>query len=907
MEAVAPGPVAAQLQAILDQDPAADRIALVWHEPLIPSELDHQLGAIAMRLVWCPSQLAMREQLVEQQLMEHQGGSRRLVLLSPFNASQMAKDLLARLWANEPRHISPWRTLQQLLRVAQIDPRLTGKGYRWIAETLLDCHDRYRSRIRFGEVLDFDQAWRALAIGLLDYQEPAVDLESLLNWSLQAGAAERAAAAPEPVVEHLNGWLGPRLGETAALIQLLWRQGHAGALVSIGLACDLLYDPEQRLDQAIFQARGAFRERYLGGAAIGEEVLAGFGQRARDSIRRQLSQGERSRLAGALGQAEQALASLDAMALVARSDLLIGAFEQRLNGFAEALAQALKGKRDKTAELGAALEALRRHQLAEVRKDQVGAAELAVRLCGWLTRVSLESKGVTELIRGFVADGGFVDWARSRIWAGDEHEAVSQAYGLLLKKVTERREGMNQRLGAQLDAIARGDRLGAGIWPVEQALDGVIAPLAKQHPLLLLVLDGMSQAVYRELADDLLRRHWVELQRSDAEGPECLIAALPSITRISRYALLAGKLGEGGSGDEKKAFSGHSGLRGVCSTKFPPRLFHKADLQQEGSGALSSNVRELIAGSEHRVIGAVINAIDDQLSSNAQLAIRWGVESISLLRHILEAARESGRMVILTSDHGHVLDHDMKYRKSSGDAERFRSADEKPSADEVLVEGERVVLPGQRVLLPWSERVRYGKQKMGYHGGASLQELAIPFGVFRNAGETEVIDGWQEAPRQEPSWWRLQKEVETPESKPAPTVIPPSKPSSGKKAKQEGQMGDLFEQPPAAPSAEAEPQDWIEALLNSPVYAEMKARAGRVTIREEQLRQLLQLLQAGGGQQMPAAIAEQLNLPAIRANGFLAGAQKVLNVDGYAVLTIDRASRTVRLNIESLKTQFEID
>jgi hypothetical protein len=68
----------------------------------------------------------------------------------------------------------------------------------------------------------------------------------------------------------------------------------------------------------------------------------------------------------------------------------------------------------------------------------------------------------------------------------------------------------------------------------------------------------------------------------------------------------------------------------------------------------------------------------------------------------------------------------------------------------------------------------------------------------------------------------------------------------------------------------------------------------------------LQLLDTRGGQQMVAAIVQALGIPAIRINGFLAGVQKLLNVDGYPVLSIDRATKTVKLNIESLKAQFEL-
>jgi hypothetical protein len=430
---------------------------------------------------------------------------------------------------------------------------------------------------------------------------------------------------------------------------------------------------------------------------------------------------------------------------------------------------------------------------------------------------------------------------------------------------------------------------------------------------LVLVLDGMSHAVYRELACDLLHDGWVELQPADRTGPCSLLAALPTITRISRYALLAGTLGEGGGADEKKAFADHPALKPLSSTKFPPRLFHKADLQQPGSGALAEEVREVIAGQAHKVVGAVVNAVDDQLSSGAQVSVRWSVAAIGVLRQILEAARESRRLVILTSDHGHVLDHDMTLVKTAAEAERFKPTSEPVGVGEVRVSGERVVLPGNQVILPWSERIRYTAKKMGYHGGGSLQEVLIPFGVYRNAGETGPIEGWREVARQAPDWWALEPIAE-PMATAADDAVPARSAKPSKPSKQDARTLDLFAElttpspvPGSAPGSTGPGEgDWIAALIASPVYAQMKARSGRVMVSETQLHQLLELLSRAGGQQMAAAVAQGLGLPEIRLNGLLAGVQKLLNVDGYPVLAIDRVSKTIRLDLASLKTQFEL-
>ena len=165
-----PGAVYNQLQAILQRDPEADRIALKWSEPLQPEVQSRGIGVFDVRLIWCPSELAVREALVTHR------GPEKLVILSPLDQSQLGKDVLARLWKNEPQRINPWRTLEQLAHVQTIDPRLTRHKGRWMAEALLDGFDRFQGHIVFGEVLDLETAWQALAWGYLDYTAPSLEL-----------------------------------------------------------------------------------------------------------------------------------------------------------------------------------------------------------------------------------------------------------------------------------------------------------------------------------------------------------------------------------------------------------------------------------------------------------------------------------------------------------------------------------------------------------------------------------------------------------------------------------------------------------------------------------------------------------------------------------------------------------
>lgn len=41
--------------------------------------------------------------------------------------------------------------------------------------------------------------------------------------------------------------------------------------------------------------------------------------------------------------------------------------------------------------------------------------------------------------------------------------------------------------------------------------------------------------------------------------------------------------------------------------------------------------------------------------------------------------------------------------------------------------GSRVLMPESKTLIaPWTERLRYGMKKNGYHGGLTPQEMVVP-------------------------------------------------------------------------------------------------------------------------------------------------------------------------------------
>jgi hypothetical protein len=66
-------------------------------------------------------------------------------------------------------------------------------------------------------------------------------------------------------------------------------------------------------------------------------------------------------------------------------------------------------------------------------------------------------------------------------------------------------------------------------------------------------------------------------------------------------------------------------------------------------------------------------------------------------------------------------------------------------------------------------------------------------------------------------------------------------------------------------------------------------------------------MEAGGGTLTRAALCQQLGVPLVRLGPLVAAMSRVLNVDGFPVVSTDDASESVQLNRELLMRQFGIE
>ena len=126
--------------------------------------------------------------------------------------------------------------------------------------------------------------------------------------------------------------------------------------------------------------------------------------------------------------------------------------------------------------------------------------------------------------------------------------------------------------------------------------------------------------------------------------------------------------------------------------------------------------------------------------------------------------------------------------------------------------------------------------------------------------------------------------------------------SAGASSSRPGETGDLFAQ--VEPEAPRPAETWIDRLLDTDLFAAQRKQAARTALPEERIRAILAALDARGGKLTGVALAERLGVPLFRLGGIVSALRRILNVDGYDVLSVNDSSETIELNRELLDTQF---
>ncbi len=868
-----------QVSAIRQRFPETRAVGLQVQERWLGSAT-FQLDGIEQVIVQTDSELAIREALTKTP-------PEQLVLLTSVPDRCLGEDVLARLARRKLFHISSKEILKELFKAKDIEPRLA--GVRWMAEALAEARPPEGYPPVAGGRLDSETAWEMLLRHSLGFRSGKPDLLDLINWTRKPESKPKFEALTPEAASAIQDWLKRHAGNPAALVLGAMRVSPAVSIPALALACQVVFRPNPAGELI---AAGARLEPMFGGEHPSSKDGQSLGETGLKWLVRELEEPATAALRSELETFDHLLRQLRLESFANLSDASPVGLEQRLGFLGEALlafVQEPKAAQLRTAE--SAFANVRQHLLANREPDRIQRAEMAIRLCRWQLRGPATVTADFPAVAGdYHLDGAFVDWARRHLFHGDSHPQLTRAYREILAPVDALREEQNKRFGSALvEWTRRGEN---ALFRVEDLIPEVVAPLAKKQRVLFLVLDGLSLAIHQELASAFSQQGFLEAVPSNSVKPHFAIAGLPTITEWSRRLLLVGREQAVASAGEEVGFRNHPALSEHNTTATQPVLFLKGSLSERDGIGLSEEVRRAIH-EKRPVVGVVVNAIDDHLLKGDQLNMGWSIERVPLLQQLLAAAIAADRVVVMTSDHGHIIEHNTETIRQEG-SDRYRSNQGTPESRELEVKGERVApFASGGFIAPWSERIIYTSRKNGYHGGISPQEVLVPLAVL--AQEKNLPAGWVGVAQRLPDWWfagGAASETKKPtQSTPVPAV-----------AKEVTGLP-LFDPRTIPTSTEA---DWIWVLLKSDVFKSQLSLAGRVAPSAEIIRKILEAIEERGGSVLLVALSSRTGVPEFRLPGILSNLRRILNVEGYPVLSIDDSSRTVRLNRELLKSQFDL-
>lgn len=802
-----------------------------------------------------------------------------LVLVTDRTDDDLGAGLLAHVIGQRFRHPDAWQAVQQRFGAHALDAQLTAPAtHREIAAGLLEVTPHQGWPPAPAGVLTRDHALGSVARALLDLPTGPVDLLALVDWSthpqIPTRLADLRARAGDALADAVVSWLSGGAGIGRSLVVRLLATGNLEQLVPLGLVLDSLQrQPGHESDLA--RARLAHHWGDVPVAALNAVASASvvlLADMLEDPIRRQRAQRLLSLADGLVKEAQAE--SLSEVSDVLRSGLTRRSL--RLAGLLDRQHPADQ------AEIEAAWASFRDHRLSRADAS-FPAVEAAVRLCRWLaTDDPTVSRGNFEQLthRQLEVDA-WVDAAVNDAAAGVEDHRMASGLERVLQRVREVRDAHDVEFAT---ALARHSGSYGDVVPLETLVADVVVPLAAASPTLLLVLDGLSTGVATELISSITSRPDVAMAEAllpERDRRAAGLAVLPSVTEFSRTSLLTGRLTGGQQQTELEGFEKLTRAHKLSGA----RLFHKRSLDTTRLGySVADDVRAAIDDPTISLVACVLNTIDDALDRSDPSGTAWTADAIKHLIPLLQRARDAGRTVVITSDHGHIVERREGVMRSyaGGANTRFRAPDGTLAADEVVVSGPRVLTPGNTAVLAVSERLRYGPLKAGYHGGAAPAEVVVPIVILVPAGSDQL----RLAPPQEPIWW----------SDPLPFVgEPPPVP--------EAPQPSLFHEPPAPPPV----RPVGSRVTATTTYQQQRRLAGRVSIDDAAMVALLDALASAPGQRITATQAAMaLGVAESRVSMALGQVGKLLNVEGYPVVAIDPGTQNVILDQALLTEQFGV-
>jgi hypothetical protein len=506
------------------------------------------------------------------------------------------------------------------------------------------------------------------------------------------------------------------------------------------------------------------------------------------------------------------------------------------------------------------------HRAASMHGEDLAVLDSIARLSRYLDQPVASKDDVLDQVIEYQRSGAFADLAvlhlrRALAGCGRYHAEAAK----VIVAIRARRDADNERFARTLAASYEAALHRESVTPLHRAWKRVVAPLWQNDPgarLLIVVLDGCTYAlsleiIYRLSQDGSLPMGIAPAKDGRVAGLPAL-APLPTVTSHARGALFLGEIpqdplvAETVFRDQQEAKTDKARFaQNAALGDRTRRLFLKGDLADGGQALLEAIADESVA-----VVGAVFNAVDDQIgSANTGAMIRISPEDIVAFKPSLHAAIRAGRRVLLTADHGHSAFIDKSLRVGQGPTSRFVVLAANDPVPDGFIEIDLKGLggPPARRAFAWRSGVYLGGAQVGFHGGCGLEEMVVPLAWIEQ-------DGLQ---ADEPDWWFGGGALPVERELARPVVPPIVTPSRRDRAILAGQY-DLFH-----PASRADRLPLPPELLKK--------------LSEDQ-KSVLVLLKENGSARA-SELAERLRKSPGRLNGLMRTLRRTLHAEGVVLYT----------------------
>lgn len=778
-----------------------------------------------------------------------------------------------------------------------------------------------------------------------------LSLDLLLAWtaSRPSGAkfiASLQAADALKVRDDLAARLEDRLGPAGPMVWSAWEKGQGTAALELALLFEALAHSE---DMGIRMWVKNLVRSSLEGCEEDQilNVAVALGRSAAGAVRAlersSAHEGSERRVRELSAAAETRVNDKEVFAALRASTRLAAGWTIRLAELGRALAAG--AREPSTSAVEAATERFAQLQGHVFFKDAeqkpvLERGEMAIRLLSWLVARTDQRidpgqtpyGSVEALGRWYAEEGGYVDWARR--WArGNAESEFGAGVQAVVEAADALRTDLDRQFASGLAAWVEAGQPNKRVVPIHTAVERVAARFLSEREdrrMLVLLMDGMAWAQCVELLESLGNRaapwgplswHETKSGRIGESMLPVMLAGLPTVTEVSRSSFFAGKPMSHGAplstAKDPERWQTHAAVKKFESGSRAPRLL----LRSEGhtkAGSASAEALSLVADPERRVVGVVLNAIDDSLKASHAVRHPWRVENIASLPDLLDAAREHGRVVMLASDHGHVPADRLERVRAphpgagvTGGGSRWRpweSSDAAVADNEVAIPGSNSIYAPKGaygiVMLADDASCYQGNTHAGEHGGATLAEVVAPC-LLVGCDEGPVASTGDPALRVRsafvPDWWHFDVRGFVADAAEAghAGAQPPKQRTKVKKTQDERQLTLLPEAGPANQGAEAEPGS---GFANSVVLKELVKSVSR----RKEIVSAVEVLLRNDGALSSKAFADTLGLFEWRVPGHVAKLAETLNLDGYQVIRLVPSSSQIHLDKEKLAQLFEV-